>query len=149
MTAVGMGTALGKGSQKVNYTTAMQLQLPTCLWRIFGSKSSTFFSSFVSLSLAAVKFFFITSCVSFSMEGTCLSTDTQKKNIYIYINLKNSKTRRIFTVTGFFLYIYFFLFFYPKLISSFFLFLFLKKKFISELSLLIFLNIKLVENLTM
>jgi hypothetical protein len=148
MTAVGMGTALGKGSQKVNYTTAMQLQLPTCLWRIFGSKSSTFFSSFVSLSLAAVKFFLLPAVFLFLWRAPAFP-QTHKKKIYIYINLKNSKTRRIFTVTGFFLYIYFFLFFYPKLISSFFLFLFLKKKFISELSLLIFLNIKLVENLTM
>ena len=84
MTAVGMGTALGKGSQKVNYTTAMQLQLPTCLWRIFGSKSSTFFSSFVSLSLAAVKFFLLPTVFLFLWRAPAFP-QTKKKNIYIYI----------------------------------------------------------------
>jgi hypothetical protein len=84
MTAVGMGTALGKGSQKVNYTTAMQLQLPTCLWRIFGSKSSTFFSSFVSLSLAAVKFFLLPAVFLFLWRAPAFP-QTKKKKIYIYI----------------------------------------------------------------
>ena len=84
MTAVGMGTALGKGSQKVNYTTAMQLQLPTCLWRIFGSKSSTFFSSFVSLSLAAVKFFLLPTVFLFLWRAPAFP-QTKKKYIYIYI----------------------------------------------------------------
>jgi len=116
MTAVGMGTALGKGSQKVNYTTAMQLQLPTCLWRIFGSKSSTFFSSFVSLSLAAVKFFLLPTVFLFLWRAPAFP-QTKKKiyiyiYIYIYINLKNSKTCGIFTVRGFiFFCMFFFVFF--------------------------------------
>jgi hypothetical protein len=68
------------------------------------------------------------------------------------IVLKNSKTRGIFTPAGFFFVFafvfftcFFLLFFYPKLISSFFK----KKNFVSKLSLLIFLNIKQFENLTM